>query len=82
MDRLVDGVPTASYLWRRKNVVPFLKVDKGLADQVDGAQVMKPMPDLDALLERAIDRHLRHEDEVSDLIRQPGRSFGGRFSTV
>ena len=54
MDRLVDGIPTASYLWQRKNVVPFLKVDKGLADQVDGAQVMKPMPDLDALLERAV----------------------------
>tara|TARA_Y100000768_G_scaffold34595_1_gene22621 strand:+ start:14 stop:901 length:888 start_codon:yes stop_codon:yes gene_type:complete len=54
MDRLVDGVPTASYLWQRKNVVPFLKVDKGLAGQVDGAQVMKPMPDLDALLERAV----------------------------
>ncbi|MEG3600489.1 MAG: fructose bisphosphate aldolase [Actinomycetota bacterium] len=54
MDRLVDGVPTASYLWQQKNVVPFLKVDKGLADQVDGAQVMKPMPDLDALLERAV----------------------------
>jgi fructose-bisphosphate aldolase class I len=54
MERLVDGVPTASYLWQRKNVVPFLKVDKGLADQVDGAQVMKPMPELDALLERAV----------------------------
>jgi len=54
MDRLVDGVPTASYLWQQKNVVPFLKVDKGLADQVDGAQVMKPMPELNALLERAV----------------------------
>ena len=54
MDRLVDGVPTSSYLWEPKNVVPFLKVDKGLADQVDGAQVMKPMPELDALLERAV----------------------------
>ena len=54
MDRLVDGVPAASYLWQRKNVVPFLKVDKGLADQVDGAQVMKPMPELNALLERAV----------------------------
>ena len=54
MDRLVDGIPTASYLWQRKNVVPFLKVDKGLSDQVDGAQVMKPIPDLDALLERAV----------------------------
>ena len=54
MDRRVDGISTASYLWQRKNVVPFLKIDKGLADQVDGSQVMKPMPDLDALLERAV----------------------------
>jgi len=53
MDREVEGQPTASYLWNVKNVVPFLKVDKGLADEVDGAQVMKPMPDLDALLEKA-----------------------------
>ena len=82
MDRLVDGVPTASYLWQRKNVVPFLKVDKGLADQVDGAQVMKPMPELDALLERAVSAHLWHEDEVSDFICQPGWSFGCRFATV
>ena len=53
MDREVEGQSTASYLWSVKNVVPFLKVDKGLADEVDGAQVMKPMPDLDALLEKA-----------------------------
>ncbi len=53
MDRLVDGQPTASYLWDVKNVVPFLKVDKGLADVVDGVQLMKPMPDLDALLAKA-----------------------------
>jgi fructose-bisphosphate aldolase class I len=53
MDREVGGQPTASYLWNVKNVVPFLKVDKGLADEVDGAQVMKPMPELDALLEKA-----------------------------
>jgi fructose-bisphosphate aldolase class I len=53
MDREVEGQPTASYLWNVKNVVPFLKVDKGLADVVDGAQVMKPMPDLDALLAKA-----------------------------
>jgi fructose-bisphosphate aldolase class 1 len=52
MDRQIDGVGTAEYLWTRKQVVPFLKVDKGLADEVDGAQVMKPMPDLDALLAR------------------------------
>ncbi len=42
------------FLWEDKQVVPFLKVDKGLADEVDGAQVMKPMPDLDALCERAV----------------------------
>ena len=53
MDREVDGQPTASYLWGVKNVVPFLKVDKGLADERDGVQVMKPMPDLADLLVKA-----------------------------
>ncbi|HEY5642629.1 MAG TPA: fructose bisphosphate aldolase [Woeseiaceae bacterium] len=53
MDRKVDGKPTASYLWDVKQVVPFLKVDKGLADVANGAQVMKPMPGLDALLAKA-----------------------------
>lgn len=53
MDRDIEGMGSAEYLWRIKKVVPFLKVDQGLAEQVDGAQVMKPMPDLDALLERA-----------------------------
>ena len=53
MDREVEGQATADYLWQVKGVVPFLKVDKGLADENDGAQVMKPMPDLDDLLARA-----------------------------
>jgi fructose-bisphosphate aldolase, class I len=53
MERQVEGVGTAEYLWSTKQVVPFLKVDKGLADEVDGAQVMKPMPGLDELLARA-----------------------------
>jgi fructose-bisphosphate aldolase, class I len=53
MDREVEGRGTADYLWNVKQVVPFLKVDKGLADEVDGAQVMKPMPGLDELLARA-----------------------------
>ncbi len=53
MDREVEGKATADYLWQVKRVVPFLKVDKGLADEQDGAQVMKPMPDLDDLLQRA-----------------------------
>ena len=52
MDRDIEGRPTADYLWGVKNVVPFLKVDKGLADEINGAQIMKPMPDLDALLAR------------------------------
>ena len=54
MDREVEGVPTAAYLWDEKGVVPFLKVDKGLEDESDGAQVMKPIPELDALLGRAV----------------------------
>jgi len=54
MDRDIDGTPTAEYLWQERGVVPFLKVDKGLADASDGVKLMKPMPDLDALLERAV----------------------------
>ncbi len=53
MDREVEGQSTASYLWNVKNVVPFLKVDKGLAEIVDGAQIMLPMPALDELLSKA-----------------------------
>ena len=53
MDREVDSQSTASYLWNVKNVVPFLKVDKGLADIENGAQVMNPNPNLDALLDKA-----------------------------
>jgi len=54
MDRQIDGRGSADYLWNVKHVVPFLKVDKGLADVADGAQVMKPIPDLRALLDRAV----------------------------
>jgi fructose-bisphosphate aldolase class I len=53
MDRDINGVPTARYLWDEKNVVPFLKVDKGLAPEQDGVQLMKPIDTLDDLLERA-----------------------------
>lgn len=53
MDRDIDGIPTAQYLWEKRHVVPFLKIDKGLEAEVDGCQVMKPMPELDALLTRA-----------------------------
>ncbi|MFO7770913.1 MAG: fructose bisphosphate aldolase [Roseovarius gahaiensis] len=54
MDREMGGKPAATYLWEDRGVVPFLKVDKGLAEQDNGVQMMKPMPDLDALLERAV----------------------------
>ena len=53
MDRDIQGVPTAEYLWTKKQVAPFLKIDKGLADEADGVQLMKPMPTLDALLAKA-----------------------------
>ena len=53
MDRLVEGLDTAEYLWQVKEVVPFLKVDKGLEDESHGVQMMKPMPGLNDLLERA-----------------------------
>jgi fructose-bisphosphate aldolase, class I len=56
MERAVDGQPTARYLWQRKNVVPFLKVDKGLGTEADGVQLMKPIDTLDDLLQRA-NRH-------------------------
>ena len=54
MDREVEGQPSAEYLWKNKGVVPFLKVDKGLADEGDGVQLMKPNPDLEALLDRGL----------------------------
>ncbi len=56
MDSDVEGKPTATYLWEDLQVVPFLKVDKGLADEADGVQMMKPMPNLDALLEKAVSK--------------------------
>ncbi len=56
MDREIDGTPTAQFLWESKQVVPFLKVDKGLADEADGAQIMKPNPGLGDLLSRAVDK--------------------------
>ena len=58
MDRSIDGQHTADYLWDKKGIVPFLKVDQGLADAENGVQVMKPIPGLDELLTRADDRHI------------------------
>jgi fructose-bisphosphate aldolase, class I len=58
MDREIEGQPTADYLWNVKRVVPILKVDKGLADEKDGVQLMKPIPGLDALLRKAKSKHI------------------------
>jgi len=58
MDRSIEGQPTADYLWNVKRIVPFLKVDKGLADEKDGVHLMKPMPQLTALLSRANAKHI------------------------
>ncbi|MBF9060204.1 fructose bisphosphate aldolase [Rhodobacterales bacterium HKCCSP123] len=54
MDREIGGKPSARYLWEEKRVVPFLKIDKGLEDEADGVQMMKPIPDLSELLDRAV----------------------------
>ncbi len=54
MDRTIEGLGSAEYLWTAKKVVPFLKVDKGLVDEADGVQLMKPIPGLDDLLSRAV----------------------------
>ena len=81
MDRTIDGMPSAQFLWAQKQVIPFLKVDKGLADEADGVQVMKPMPELDALLAKA-KKHgvfgtkmrsvikLANEKGINDVVRQ------------
>ena len=54
LDREIEGMSSAHYLWQKKRVIPFLKVDKGLAEESNGVQVMKPMPGLDALLAKAV----------------------------
>lgn len=70
MERGVEGQLSADYLWCVKRVVPFVKVDKGLADESDGVQLMKPMPALAALLERANARGI-FGTKMRSLIRQP-----------
>ena len=81
MDRDIAGRGSAEYLWSEKQVVPFLKVDKGLADEANGVQLMKPMPDLDALLSRGVQKgifgtkersviHLANPSGIADVVRQ------------
>lgn len=71
MDRQIEGRDTADYLWNVKHVVPFLKVDKGLAEEKDGAQVMKPIPGLDELLVRARDKGV-FGTKMRSVIKLPG----------
>jgi len=71
MDRQIEGRPTADYLWNVKRIVPFLKIDKGLAEEKDGAQLMKPIPGLDVLLDRAVANGIFGDKERS-VIKLPG----------
>lgn len=81
MDRTVDGVGTATYLWDRRHVVPILKIDKGLADESHGVQLMKPIDGLDATLDHAVDQGIfgtkmrsviKHADEdgIASVVEQ------------
>ena len=74
MDREIEGHPTADYLWNVKEVVPILKVDKGLADEADGAKVMKPIPNLDDLLSRAVDKGI-FGTKMRSFITLPGKGL-------
>jgi fructose-bisphosphate aldolase, class I len=71
MDRSIEGRPTSEYLWNVKRIVPILKVDKGLAEEKDGAQVMKPIPGLDDLLARARDNGV-FGTKMRSVIKLPG----------
>jgi fructose-bisphosphate aldolase class I len=74
MDRQIEGRPSADYLWNAKQVVPILKVDKGLADEADGAKVMKPIPGLDDLLSRAVDNGI-FGTKMRSFITLPGKGL-------
>ncbi|WP_299417136.1 fructose bisphosphate aldolase [uncultured Sulfitobacter sp.] len=81
MDSQINGKPTAQVLWEDRGVVPFLKIDKGLADEANGVQMLKPMPELDALLEKANANgifgtkersliHMANAQGISDVVAQ------------
>src|SRR6185312_1343871 len=73
MDREIEGKPAADYLWNVKRIVPFLKVDNGLAAEKDGVQLMKPMPQLAALLDRARAHHI-FGTKMRSVIKQANRT--------
>ncbi len=72
MDRDVEGMKTADYLWEKKGIVPFVKVDKGLADEEDGVQLMNPYPELDQLLKRAKERNI-FGTKMRSVIKEPNK---------
>ncbi len=74
MDREIEGRPTADYLWGVKNIVPILKVDKGLAGEEDGAKIMKQMPNLDDVLARAVDNGI-FGTKMRSFIALPGKGL-------
>jgi fructose-bisphosphate aldolase class I len=71
MEREIEGRPSGDYLWEVKNVVPFLKVDKGLAEEADGAQLMKPITGLDELLDRAVEKGM-FGTKMRSVVKMPG----------
>ena len=73
MDRDIQGQPTADYLWQVKGIVPFLKVDKGVSAEKDGVQLLKPMPELAALLDRAKAKHI-FGTKMRSVIKQANRA--------
>ncbi|MER2110749.1 MAG: fructose bisphosphate aldolase [Desemzia incerta] len=72
MDRKIEDFYTADYLWEKKGIVPFLKIDKGLADESEGVQLMKPNPGLNDLLKRANERNI-FGTKMRSLIKEPNR---------
>lgn len=75
MNRQVEGSPTGDYLWNSKGIVPFLKIDQGLAPEQQGAQLMKPIPHLDDLLSRAVEKHM-FGTKMRSVIKLPGDGVG------
>jgi fructose-bisphosphate aldolase, class I len=72
MDRTINGEDTAAFLWKQKQIVPFVKVDQGLADAQYGVQLMKPMSKLDVLLERAVDKGI-FGTKMRSFIQEPNK---------
>lgn len=72
MDRKIEDFYTADYLWEKKGIVPFLKIDKGLADESEGVQLMKPNPGLNDLLKRANERNI-FGTKMRSLIKEPNK---------